>query len=153
MTNAKNKKIINRRFTTSTKQYKMGSKKVVLAYSGGLDTSYCLKYLKNEKGYEVHTVLINTGGFDDAELKAIEDRAYELGSAKHANLTILDKYYDKAIKYLIYGNVLKNNTYPLSVSAERVFQAIEAIKYAKSVGAKLLLTEVPVLEMTKFVLI
>ena len=110
-------------------------KKVVLAYSGGLDTSYCLKYLKNEKGYEVHTVLINTGGFDDAELKAIEDRAYELGSAKHANLTILDKYYDKAIKYLIYGNVLKNNTYPLSVSAERVFQAIEAIKYAKSVGA------------------
>ena len=110
-------------------------KKVVLAYSGGLDTSYCLKYLKNEKGYEVHTVLINTGGFDDEELQAIEDRAYELGSAKHANLTILDKYYDKAIKYLIYGNVLKNNTYPLSVSAERVFQAIEAIKYAKSVGA------------------
>jgi argininosuccinate synthase len=113
----------------------MANKKVVLAYSGGLDTSYCLKYLKNEQGYEVHTVLINTGGFDDAELKAIEDRAYELGSAKHANLTILDKYYDKAIKYLIYGNVLKNNTYPLSVSAERVFQAIEAIKYAKSVGA------------------
>ena len=110
-------------------------KKVVLAYSGGLDTSYCLKYLKNEKGYEVHTVLINTGGFDDEELQAIEDRAYELGSAQHANLTILDKYYDKAIKYLIYGNVLKNNTYPLSVSAERVFQAIEAIKYAKSVGA------------------
>lgn len=110
-------------------------KKVVLAYSGGLDTSYCLKYLKNEKGYEVHTVLINTGGFDDEELQAIEERAYELGSAQHANLTILDKYYDKAIKYLIYGNVLKNNTYPLSVSAERVFQAIEAIKYAKSVGA------------------
>jgi argininosuccinate synthase len=110
-------------------------KKVVLAYSGGLDTSYCLKYLKNEKGFEVHTVLINTGGFDDEELNAIEERAYELGSAKHANLTIVDKYYDKAIKYLIYGNVLKNNTYPLSVSAERVFQAIEAIKYAKSVGA------------------
>jgi argininosuccinate synthase len=111
-------------------------KKVVLAYSGGLDTSYCLKYLKNEKGYEVHTVLINTGGFDEAELAAIEERAYELGSAQHANLTIVDKYYDKAIKYLIYGNVLKNNTYPLSVSAERIFQAIEAIKYAKSVGAE-----------------
>jgi argininosuccinate synthase len=110
-------------------------KKVILAYSGGLDTSYCLKYLKNEKGFEVHTVLINTGGFDKEELDAIEKRAYELGSAKHANLTIVDKYYDKAIKYLIYGNVLKNNTYPLSVSAERVFQAIEAIKYAKSVGA------------------
>ena len=111
-------------------------KKVVLAYSGGLDTSYCLKYLKNEKGYEVHTVLINTGGFDEAELAAIEKRAYDLGSAQQANLTIVEKYYDKAIKYLIYGNVLKNNTYPLSVSAERVFQAIEAIKYAKSVGAE-----------------
>jgi argininosuccinate synthase len=110
-------------------------KKVVLAYSGGLDTSYCLKYLKNEKGFEVHTVLINTGGFDADELDAVEKRAYELGSAKHANLDIIDKYYDKAIKYLIFGNVLKNNTYPLSVSAERVFQAIEAVKYAKSVGA------------------
>jgi argininosuccinate synthase len=110
-------------------------KRVVLAYSGGLDTSYCLHYLKHEKGYEVHTVLINTGGFDQKELQAIEDRAYELGSAQHANLTIVNKYYDKAIKYLIYGNVLKNNTYPLSVSAERVFQAIEAIKYAQSVGA------------------
>jgi argininosuccinate synthase len=115
---------------------KTSIKKVVLAYSGGLDTSYCLKYLKNEKGYEVHTVLINTGGFDKAELNAIEKRAYELGSVKHTNLTIIDKYYDKAIKYLIFGNVLKNNTYPLSVSAERVFQAIEAIKYAKSVGAE-----------------
>ena len=110
-------------------------KKVVLAYSGGLDTSYCLKYLKNEKGYEVHTVLVDTGGFSAEELTAIESRAYELGSAQHANLTIVDKYYDKAIKYLIFGNVLKNNTYPLSVSAERVFQAIEAIKYAKKVGA------------------
>ncbi len=110
-------------------------KKVVLAYSGGLDTSYCLKYLKNEKGYEVHTVLINTGGFDDAELNEIEEKAYELGSAQHVNLTIFDKYYEKAIKYLIFGNVLKNNTYPLSVSAERVFQAMEAIKYAKKIGA------------------
>ncbi len=110
-------------------------KKVVLAYSGGLDTSYCLKYLKNEKGYEMHTVLINTGGFDDLELEAIEKRAYELGSAKHASLNIIDKYYNKAIKFLVFGNVLKNNTYPLSVSAERVFQAIEAVKYAKSVGA------------------
>lgn len=110
-------------------------KKVVLAYSGGLDTSYCLKYLKNEKGFEVHTVLVDTGGFTAEELESITTRAYELGSAKHTNLTIVDKYYDKAIKYLIFGNVLKNNTYPLSVSAERVFQAIEAIKYAKSVGA------------------
>lgn len=110
-------------------------KKVVLAYSGGLDTSFCLKYLKNEKQLEVHTVLINTGGFDEEELNAIEKRAYELGSANHINLDIIDKYYEKAIKYLVFGNVLKNNTYPLSVSAERVFQAIEAVKYAKKVGA------------------
>lgn len=109
-------------------------KKVVLAYSGGLDTSYCLKYLiKN--GYEVDTVLVNTGGFSLLELKATEERAYELGSLKHTNLDIIEKYYQKAIKYLIFGNVLKNNTYPLSVSAERVFQALEVIKYAKNVGA------------------
>jgi argininosuccinate synthase len=111
------------------------SKKLVLAYSGGLDTSYCLKYLKNDLGYEVHTILINTGGFNDTELAAIEKRAYELGSAHHINLDIIDKYYDKAIKYLVYGNVLKNNTYPLSVSAERVFQALETVRYAKSIGA------------------
>lgn len=110
-------------------------KKVVLAYSGGLDTSFCLKYLKNEKQLEVHTVLINTGGFDEEELNAIEKRAYELGSANHINLDIIENYYEKAIKFLVFGNVLKNNTYPLSVSAERVFQAIEAVKYAKKVGA------------------
>lgn len=110
-------------------------KKVVLAYSGGLDTSYCLKYLKNEKNLEVYTILINTGGFDTEELEAIEKRAYELGSKQHLNLDIVDHYYDKAIKYLIFGNVLKNNTYPLSVSAERVFQAIETVKYAKKIGA------------------
>ncbi|MFL9843933.1 argininosuccinate synthase [Flavobacterium rhizosphaerae] len=112
------------------------TKKVVLAYSGGLDTSYCLKYLKNELGYEVHTILINTGGFGEEELQAIEKRAYELGSANHLNLDIIDKYYEKAIKYLVYGNVLKNNTYPLSVSAERVFQALETVRYAKKVGAE-----------------
>lgn len=110
-------------------------KKVVLAYSGGLDTSYCLKYLKNDLGYEVHTLLINTGGFTSAELTAIEKRAYELGSAHHTNLDIIDKYYEKAIKYLVFGNVLKNNTYPLSVSAERVFQALESVKHAKKAGA------------------
>jgi argininosuccinate synthase len=111
-------------------------KKVVLAYSGGLDTSYCLKYLKNDLGYEVHTILINTGGFDAEELNGIEKRAYELGSAHHTNLDIIDTYYQKAIKYLVFGNVLKNNTYPLSVSAERVFQALETVKYAKKVGAE-----------------
>ncbi|WP_074409248.1 MULTISPECIES: argininosuccinate synthase [Aquimarina] len=110
--------------------------KVVLAYSGGLDTSYCVKYLIHEKNLDVHTILVNTGGFSEKELKETEKRAYELGSSSHINKTILNEFYDKAIKYLIYGNVLKNNTYPLSVSAERIFQAIEVIKYAKKIGAK-----------------
>ncbi|AXT50460.1 argininosuccinate synthase [Aquimarina sp. BL5] len=110
--------------------------KVVVAYSGGLDTSYCVKYLIHEKNFEVHTILVNTGGFSDEELEHTEKRAYELGSTSHVNKTILDKFYEKAIKYLIFGNVLKNNTYPLSVSAERIFQAIEVINYAKKVGAK-----------------
>ena len=109
-------------------------KKVVLAYSGGLDTSYCLKHLILQ-GFEVHTVLVNTGGFTPAELDATTQRAYQLGSTQHTNLDIIDKYYQKAIKYLIFGNVLKNNTYPLSVSAERVFQALEVIQYAKTIGA------------------
>ncbi|WP_027392013.1 MULTISPECIES: argininosuccinate synthase domain-containing protein [Aquimarina] len=110
--------------------------KVVVAYSGGLDTSYCVKYLIHEKKLEVHTILVNTGGFSDEELIQTEKRAYELGSSSHVNKTILNEFYQKAIKYLIFGNVLKNNTYPLSVSAERIFQAIEVINYAKKVGAK-----------------
>ena len=110
--------------------------KVVVAYSGGLDTSYCVKHLIHDKNMEVHTILVNTGGFSEEELVATEKRAYELGSTSHVNKTILDEFYQNAIKYLIFGNVLKNNTYPLSVSAERIFQAIEVIKYAKSVGAK-----------------
>ena len=110
--------------------------KVVVAYSGGLDTSYCVKYLIHEKNLEVHTILVNTGGFSEEELEHTEKRAYELGSSSHVNKTILNEFYKKAIKYLIFGNVLKNNTYPLSVSAERIFQAIEVINYAKKVGAK-----------------
>ncbi|GGX25745.1 argininosuccinate synthase [Aquimarina muelleri] len=110
--------------------------KVVLAYSGGLDTSYCVKYLIHEQNLEVHTILVNTGGFSEKELKETQTRAYELGSSSHSNKTILQEFYDKAIKYLIYGNVLKNSTYPLSVSAERIFQAIEVINHAKKIGAK-----------------
>jgi len=110
--------------------------KVVLAYSGGLDTSYCVKYLIHEKNLEVHTILVNTGGFSETELEETKKRAYELGSSSHINNTIVEEFYQKAIKYLIYGNVLKNNTYPLSVSAERIFQAIEVINYAKQIGAK-----------------
>jgi len=110
-------------------------KKVVLAYSGGLDTSYCVKYLINELKLEVHSILVNTGGFSEEELKVVETKAYEMGVTSHCNKNILDIYYSKAIKYMVFGNVLKNNTYPLSVSAERVFQSIEVVKYAKELGA------------------
>lgn len=110
--------------------------KVVLAYSGGLDTSFCVKYLKKEMNLEVHSVLINTGGFSEYELNYVEKRAYELGVKSHLNINILEIFYQKAIKFMVFGNVLKNNTYPLSVSAERVFQAIEVIEYAKKIGAK-----------------
>ena len=110
--------------------------KVVVAYSGGLDTSYCVKYLQHELNLEVHSVLVNTGGFSENELKLVEQKAYDMGVASHTNTNILETYYQKAIKYMIFGNVLKNNTYPLSVSAERVFQAIEVVEFAKKVGAK-----------------
>lgn len=110
--------------------------KVVLAYSGGLDTSFCAKYLSVEKGLEVYTAIANTGGFGKEELERIEKKAYELGSAKHVTLDVTDTYYDKCIKYMVYGNVLRNNTYPVSVSSERVFQAIAIIEYAKKIGAQ-----------------
>ncbi len=111
------------------------SKKVVLAFSGGLDTSYCAKYLSVEKGLEVYTAIGNTGGFSDEELKKIEENAYKLGSKKHVNLDVTQEYYNKSIRYMIYGNVLRNGTYPISVSSERIFQAIAIIKYAKEIGA------------------
>ncbi|MBD1396091.1 argininosuccinate synthase [Pontibacter sp. JH31] len=110
-------------------------KKVVLAFSGGLDTSYCVKYLKAEMGLEVHSVLVNTGGFSDEELQQTEQRAYDLGVAQHTNLDETEYYYQSCIKYLIFGNVLKNNTYPLSVSAERVTQAMAIARHAKALGA------------------
>ena len=110
--------------------------KVVVAYSGGLDTSYCVKYLQKELNLEVHSVLVNRGGFSAKELVNVEKRAYEMGVVSHTSQNILEEYYEKAIKYMVFGNVLKNNTYPLSVSAERVFQAIEVVKFAKKVGAK-----------------
>ena len=110
-------------------------KKVVLAFSGGLDTSYCVKYLGDEKGYEVHTITVNTGGFDAAEIKQIEERAKKLGVASHRTVDETKNYYDKVIRFLIYGNVLKNNTYPLSVSAERMSQALAVAQYAKEIKA------------------
>ncbi|MBO5709002.1 MAG: argininosuccinate synthase, partial [Bacteroidales bacterium] len=109
--------------------------KVVLAFSGGLDTSFCVPYLKNEKGLEVHTIMVNTGGFSDEEAKAIEERALTLGAASHKTVDAVDTYYNKGIKYLIYGNILKNGTYPLSVSSERVFQALEVLKHVQEIGA------------------
>lgn len=110
-------------------------KKVVLAYSGGLDTSYCVRYLSHDLGYEVHAVTVNTGGFSPTELQAIEARAHQLGVASYRAIDVVEQYYQDCIKYLIFGNVLKNNTYPLSVSAERVFQAIAVAQQARTLGA------------------
>ena len=110
-------------------------KKVVLAYSGGLDTSFCVKYLTKELGYEVYTALANTGGFSAEELAAVEKRAYALGAKKHVNIDVTEEYYSKCIKYMVFGNVLRNKTYPISVSSERTFQALAIVNYAKSIGA------------------
>ncbi len=113
----------------------MKKEKVVLAFSGGLDTSFCAMYLSKEKGYEVYTALANTGGFNDEDLKKVEERAYKLGAVKHVSLDITSEYYEKSIKYMVFGNVLRNGTYPISVSSERIFQAIAIINYAKEIGA------------------
>jgi argininosuccinate synthase len=110
-------------------------KKVVVAFSGGLDTSYCVKYLSEDRGFEVHTITVNTGGFDAEEVKAIEQRAKSLGVASHKTVDETKNYYDKVIRFLIYGNVLKNNTYPLSVSAERMSQALATANYAEALNA------------------
>lgn len=110
--------------------------KIVLAYSGGLDTTFCALHLSKDLGYEVHAVLVNTGGFSEEELKSIESRAKSLGIASFTILDVVDTYYQQVLKYLTFGNVLKNGTYPLSVSAERILQAKSLADYAKSIGAK-----------------
>ncbi len=110
--------------------------KVVLAYSGGLDTSYCVKYLSEERGLEVHAVIVDTGGFSNEELKTVEEKAYFLGAKSFTIIRAVEDYYDRCVRYLIYGNVMRNNTYPLSVSAERMFQALAVAKHAKEIGAK-----------------
>ena len=111
-------------------------KKLVLAYSGGLDTSYCAKYLSKEEGFEVHAVSVNTGGFSSEEIALIKEKAVQLGASSYTSIDALEHFYEKVVKYLIYGNVLRNNTYPLSVSAERIVQAIEIVNHAKNIGAE-----------------
>lgn len=111
-------------------------KKLVLAYSGGLDTSYCAKSLSKEEGFEVHAVSVNTGGFTPSEIKDIEQKALELGAISYTSIDAVSNFYEKVVKYLIFGNVLRNNTYPLSVSAERIVQAVEIVNHAKKIGAK-----------------
>lgn len=111
------------------------SKKVVLGFSGGLDTSYCVKYFTEEKGYEVYTIIINTGGFSEEELKGLKEKALKLGAKAHKAVDASRLYYDQTIRYLIYGNILKNGTYPLSVSSERMVQAKEIAEYAKEIKA------------------
>lgn len=110
-------------------------KKVVVAYSGGLDTSYTVMYLAHELGYEVYAACADTGGFSPAQLKANEENAYKLGAKHYVTLDVTHEYYDKSLRYMIYGNVLRNGTYPISVSSERIFQAIAIARYANEVGA------------------
>jgi argininosuccinate synthase len=111
------------------------NKKVVIGFSGGLDTSYCVKYFRDELNYEVHSIIVNTGGFSKEELEQIEQHAKALGVASHTTVDATESYYNNIIKYLIFGNVLKNNTYPLSVSAERVSQALHIAEHVKKIGA------------------
>ena len=113
----------------------MSKKKVVVAFSGGLDTSYTVMYLAKEKGYEVYAACANTGGFSEAQLKANEENAYKLGAKEYVTLDVTHEYYEKSLKFMVYGNVLRNNVYPISVSSERIFQGMAIARYAKEIGA------------------
>ena len=110
-------------------------KKVVVAFSGGLDTSYTVMYLAREMGCEVHAVCADTGGFSPQQLKTNEENAYLLGASKYVTIDVTGEYYEKSLKYMIFGNVLRGGTYPISVSSERIFQGMAIARYAKSIGA------------------
>lgn len=125
----------NQTVTTTPPAGGDGGKIVVLGFSGGLDTTYCAKYLSDEKGYEIHSVIVNTGGFSEEELKKIEAHAYKLGVTSHTTVDAVKDYYERIIKFLVFGNCLKNNTYPLSVSAERLSQALHIAEHAKKLNA------------------
>ncbi len=113
----------------------MEKKKVVVAFSGGLDTSFTVMYLAKEKGYEVYAACANTGGFSPEQLKQNEENAYKLGAKEYVTIDVTREYYDKSLRYMIYGNVLRNGTYPISVSSERIFQALAIARYANEIGA------------------
>ena len=110
-------------------------KKVVVAFSGGLDTSFTVMYLAKEKGYEVYAACANTGGFSEEQLKQNEENAYKLGAVKYVTLDVTREYYEKSLKYMVFGNVLRNGTYPISVSSERIFQGLAIARYANEIGA------------------
>ena len=110
-------------------------KKVVVAFSGGLDTSFTVMYLAKEKGYEVYAACANTGGFSPEQLKTNEENAYKLGAKEYVTIDVTQEYYEKSLKYMVFGNVLRNGTYPISVSSERIFQALAIARYANEIGA------------------